>query len=156
YGASRISTLPHYGAEGHASRWFDSGEVSALAIRAATSSAQLVDFNVQTNFLAAGHYSQNVTLDRRGQLRGSGSIAGLQIGGEYGLHDYDRARRNTTDRIALVSAGPSFEHDVYVRGVTLRVRVDTVLTFAGVHSYARDAYERLHGEQGLPSVLKLE
>lgn len=155
-GYSRLSTLPHYGAEGTASRWFHSGEMSSMAIRAATGGGELVDFNLATSFLAAGHYAQNVGLDPHGRLRGSGTVAGLHLGFEYSYHDYDRDRRLPADHIALVSAGPSFEHSLYGHGVTLRVRADSLATFGGVHAYALTPYERAYGTAGLTSVMARE
>lgn len=152
----RIVALPHYRTEGSTGEWFDSGNVSSLALRFGESGGDVVDIALETHVLLAGWYEQQVATDARGDLVGSSTLAGFHVATEYGIHDYDRDRRRPEDRIALVGAGATFEDGLYFAGLALRARLDAIANFAGVTAYALSDFSKAHDRGGLPTVLREE
>lgn len=152
--SSRIVSLDGYGRAGHRSGWFDAAEVSDLAFTAAASDGRLVDVNLAASMVAGGFRAQSVATDRSGRLRGRETIAGLEVGAEYGIHDYDRDRRRDEDRVALVAGGAAVEHVIHAGGVRARTSFHVLATFAGVTPYALGRYERDFGGLRLPSVVR--
>jgi hypothetical protein len=150
---SRIVTLSGYRDAGGGSRWFDSGEVSALGLRGAVSSnGSLVDFLFEASVLPFGFYAKEVARTADGELSGHSFLLGLPVVVEYGQHDYDRDRKRGEDRIALVGTGASVEESAFAGPLAVHARVDGLVSLAGVDSYGLDDYRVRFGETRINSV----
>lgn len=151
---SRIVGIPGYGSAGVRGGWFTGGEVTDLRLQTGVSEGRLVDLVIASHVLPVGHAYQDVRLDEAGRLRGYGIVTGLHVGAEYGRHDWDRDRRRTPDRIALVDGGLTLEGRAHAGGWTFRTGLDGLVNFAGVDAYALPEERLLHSDIHLPSVLR--
>ena len=156
HGSARIVSIPGYGFAGRRRGWFDGGEVSELSAQAAYAEARFVDVQLAAHTLPFGWATQDVTTDPSGRLAGHGTYVGLQVGCEYGHHDWDRDRRRPVNKIALVATGATLEHRIHTGDWTLRARVDGLLDFAGVDAYALGEERREHSDIHLVSVLRMK
>lgn len=150
---TRLVTLPGYAREGHHTGAFVAGEVSTLHVSATTSNGRLADIDVGGSVMPAGWYLQHTSIDERGRLRGHGLLTGLLVDAEYTHHDWARSEGGAGNLIATVDAGVGFEHALHAGPLVLRTNADALLAFAGVESIALPAYRRVHGDDGLTSVL---
>ncbi len=151
---SRLVTIPGFGHEGSLSTWFTAGEVSNLEYRTAISRGDIVDFRLASDVMPTGFVWQDIECDKDGGLHGNSLIVGMRVAAEYELHDYDRDRRQDSDRIALVAAGASGEDTLHVGPLLVRGRLDALATFGGVSSYALTAYRGAYDAYGLSSVIR--
>lgn len=149
---SRVVELPAYGAPGRVSRWFDEGEVSAIAATLTTAAGRLTDASFRADVMPVGYYEHDV--DARGA--GHTTIVGLETGFEYGTHDYDRDRLRPPDRVSMVDVGLGFEHTARAGAFALRSAAHVDLDFAGVGTYALGDYTAAHGTDALVSVVRDE
>lgn len=144
---SRIVALPSYAGPGHASRWFDQGEVTSINLSLAASKTGLTDGMFETSVMPFGYYDASDD---------ESTIVGMELGFEYGVHDYDRDGRRTIDRISLVDSGVGFEHLVRAGRFRLRAAFSVLADFGGVDAYAMPEHRATLGDFGVPSVLANE
>lgn len=151
---ARIVSVPAYGRAGAHGGWWDGGEVSEIHFQTGMAGGQVVDLSLASHLLPVGYAHQVVRSDDAGGLRGYGMYGGLHVGAEYVRHDWDRDRRRSGDRLALVDSGLTFEMRVHLGPWTLRSRLDGLVDFAGVDAYALPEERRVHSDIHLPSVLR--
>lgn len=152
-----VRNLPHYGAAGKESRFFDDGNMAALNFQIGQSEGKIVDALFQTKIVPVGYYVHDAQVDERGQLRGQSGIVGVSFGYEYGSHDYDRDRRRGVDLFSKVTLlGLTGEYTAYVPHLVLRTRIDLGADFTGTKAYALPAYLEQHSGLNLPGVLSSE
>lgn len=156
HGESRIVALPDYGLAGQRDAWFDSAEVSELAVSLTLSEEKkIVDSKIAGHILPFGYRWQDVRIAGDGELRGTSFLGGFHLGTEYGTHDYDRDGRRKIDRVGLVAAGATFEQWLHVGGgLSIRSSIDLLANFAGVEAYGLPEYRRDFGDLRLTSVLR--
>lgn len=154
--ATDLVTVPGYRREGQRSVVFSAGEVTSTRFRIGASEDRLVDLLFAASTIPAGWFWQDIHTDSSGHLRGSETLAGLQVTAEYTLHDYVRDHRRPSDRLALVGIGGTVEETVHARGLTVSARLDIIGDFAGVDAFALPEYETVRAEAGLTSVLRKE
>jgi len=132
-----VVNLPGYDGAGRHARLFDDGNVASVAFTGAVSGAGLVDGLFATRVLPVGFYHRDARLDARGRLVGHGTVVGLRLGFEYGVHDYDRDRRRPRDLVSVVSPiGIAAEHTVTSGRLRVRTGIDVQGAMAGVAPYA--------------------
>jgi hypothetical protein len=144
---SRIVALPSYGKRGEVSRWFDEGEVSTIGFEIAGSKTGVTDALFETAVMPFGYYDHHST---------ETTIVGMDLGFEYGVHDYDRDRRRDLDRISYIDAGLGLEHAMTAGAFRMRARFAVLGDFGGVDAYAMPEHRATLGDFGVPSVLANE
>ncbi len=147
WGESRIVTLPFYGQPKRIRGWFDSAEVSEMRVQAGVSEGRLVDLNLSAHMLPFGYRAQDA--------EGDGIVGGMHVGVEYAKHNYDRDRRDNRnrDRVSFVATGVTVEGTQHAGPALVRLRLDTLGTFAGVDAYALPEYDDRYDLSRVTSVL---
>lgn len=152
-----LKNLHHYGKPGKEARLFDDGNVASLRFRLGQSEGKVVDALYEARVTPLGYYVHDARVDERGRLRGGSGILGLSFGYEYGVHDYDRDRRQPVDVISKVTVlGLLAEYTAYTSGLLLRTRLDMGGDFGGVRSYALPSFLEQNRDLNLPYVLRNE
>ena len=147
--SSRLARLPTFATAGQYSLGFDDANVSSLEIRAAATTAGLVDIYLATNVVLAGGYMSEAD----GAGNGHGTLLGFAVGYQYSLHDYDRDGVRPRDRIASVQPlGLLFEHRAAFGALQLFGRIDAGGEFAAVRPYALRAYREIADHTELSTV----
>jgi hypothetical protein len=152
--SSRVVTLPYYGTAGNHEIFFVTGDVTSIDFRMTRSAGEFSDMRVATSVMPAGWYQTEVGHDARGRLEGHTTTAGLEVGFEYGGHDWDRDEGGS-NRIAMVDAGVSLEHMLHLGPMRLTTSAEALGDFAGVDAYALREYRRRGGPQ-LTTVVQSE
>ncbi len=154
---AEVINLPDYGGVGKHSRSFADGNLARLRFDAGMSGGHLVDARFSTQATLAGYYARSGWLDRSGRVRGEGALAGVYVGFEYGVHDYDRDRARTLDQSARVTVlGVSGEYTRESGPFRMRARAQLGADFVGAHAYALGAYVAQRAPNDLPLVLRKE
>ncbi len=154
---TEIVALPDYAGVGDHSRAFTDGNIARLRFDLGLSEGHLVDGRFATQSTLAGWYVRHGWRDAAGRVQGRGAIAGVYVGFEYWVHDYDRDRTRTVDQSARVTMlGVSGEYTRDAGPFHLRARAQLGLDFAGAHAYALPAYVTRKSPEQLPTVLQRE
>src|SRR5205085_5640971 len=131
------------------------GEVSSLGFTMTYGRERITDYRFSAEVLPVGHYEHDVR-DANGGLRGYEVVGGIAVGYEYGAHDFDRDDTHRPNRIALVDAGTSVEHTLFLGGTRLRMDLALLADFGGVDAYALPEYERARQTAQLSSIMAHE
>src|SRR5690606_28591783 len=97
-----------------------------------------------------GWYWRDAAFDARGRLRGRGAVLGVRMGYEYGEHDYDRARAETTvrDLVAIASPiGVHAEHVLEHGALSVRTGLEVAGSIAGVRPWALPMFVAARGSR---------
>lgn len=154
---AEVINLPDYGGVGKHARSFADGNLARLRFDMGLSDGRMVDGRFSTQSTLAGYYARSGRLDAKGRVQGDGAIAGVYVGFEYGVHDYDRDRARTLDQTARVTVlGVSGEYTRESGPFRMRARAQLGADFVGAHSYALGAYVAQRAPADLPVVLRKE
>lgn len=151
----RVANLPGYGGAGKESHLYDDGNMAGISWDMTMSQGQLVDALFATRVVPIGYYHRDARLAEDGSVDGTGSVVGLRMGFEYGMHDYDRDRSRSVDLATTVSPiGIAAEHVFEHGGLEVRTGLDVFASMTGITPYALAGYRRLHGDTGLLSPIR--
>lgn len=154
---AEVVALPDYTGVGDHARSFSDGNIARLRFDLGLSDGRLVDGRFSTQSTLAGWYVRHGWRDDAGRVQGRGAIAGVYVGFEYGVHDYDRDRARTLDQSARVTMlGVAGELTRDAGPFHLRARAQLGLDFAGAHAYALPEYVAHTSPDRLPTVLRRE
>lgn len=155
--SGKIINLPDVDGIGRHDYAFSDGNMAELTFRAMVGESGLSDALFTTRMMPVGFYRRRGAIDASGKLRGETFLVGPMVGYEYGMHDYDRDRRQRRDQVGLVNlGGPTFEYRMENGPLRFRSALDTGLDFAGVHSYGLPAYLTSQRIEDLSGVIGSE
>ena len=138
---SRLARLPGYDGVTDSNLLFDDANMSSITLEGAMTQAGLVDFRLETEVVLLGHYYRHTTTGPGGALWGGGTLIGIACAYEYTVHDFNRDRSRSLDRIASVQPlGFVFEGHGALGHSRLLARLQAGLRFGGVTPYALQSY----------------
>ena len=150
--SERLARLRNYDGPSEHAEWFDDGNLSGMALRAAFRAHAVSDFALETNLVPFGIFRRSARRTPRG-LYGGGFVLGYSMGYHYLVHDYGGPAGHSLDRAAFVQPlGAMFESRVALGSLMIHSRVDASAIYGGVHPMASDTLGA--GRAALAPVLR--
>jgi hypothetical protein len=139
--AESLARLPDYDFQGAHSQWFDDGNLSGISLDFALGARGISDFALSTNVVPFGYYWRNARVAFDGEVRGSGIVAGFEMGYHYLSHDYGDSKLGGRDHTAFIKpVGAMVEYHASFGKASLTSRIDAMGIYGGVHPMASGAF----------------